>query len=216
MGAAIPKQYLEIADKPLIQWTLEKLDKLGCIERIVIALSPDDNWFESISLNIRTPLETVLGGQERYNSVLNALDELAHQAKDSDWVLVHDAVRPCFAVKDVTRLIQQLEDSQAGGILASRVKDTLKYSGDGKHVSETLDRGNCWLAHTPQMFRFGILRDAMQKAASWPDKITDEASAAEMAGYPVCLVEGLPDNIKITDTSDLRLAEYLLTQESLD
>jgi 2-C-methyl-D-erythritol 4-phosphate cytidylyltransferase len=155
----------------------------------------------------------VAGGAERCHSVLNALDDLAREADPADWVLVHDAARPCLRRADLDRLITELKDDPVGGILAVPVRDTMKGAdGDGR-IRSTLDRAALWHAYTPQMFRLGPLRDALRDAIACGDLVTDDASAMERAGFAPRLIEGHADNIKITRAEDLPLARFYLDMQ---
>jgi 2-C-methyl-D-erythritol 4-phosphate cytidylyltransferase len=161
------------------------------------------------------PLITVTGGGQRYHSVFNALRQLAINALEQDWVLVHDAVRPCLTRQDLDRLIAALKDDPIGGILATPVRDTLKRGNIDGRIAETVDRTELWHALTPQMFRFEVLYTALQTALANLDLVTDEASAVERAGLHPRLIEGQGDNIKITRPEDLALAERILAAQAI-
>lgn len=212
MAAAIPKQYIKLHGKEVLAWTLEVLTSLDFLEKIVLVLHPDDNYFsEKMSADFPDVLQ-VEGGEERQHSVSNGLNFLKTLASDDDWILVHDAARPCVKAEDIHKLINELEDNPVGGILASRVRDTLKQADNSLRVKSTLDRNNYWLAATPQLFRFKLLLDALNSVKASNQIATDEAAAIEALGLPVKLVEGHRDNIKITSSEDLALAEFLLEQ----
>jgi 2-C-methyl-D-erythritol 4-phosphate cytidylyltransferase len=212
MGAAIPKQYIKLHGKEVLAWTLEVLSGLDFLEKTVLVLHPDDKYFsEKMAADFPTVLQ-VEGGEERQHSVSNGLNFLKSLAADDDWVLVHDAARPCVKSDDIYKLLNELEDDPVGGILASRVKDTLKQADDSLQVISTLDRNDYWLAATPQLFRIGLLVDALNNVKETGQIATDEAAAIEAMGLPVKLVEGHSDNIKITSSEDLALAEFLLEQ----
>ncbi|MEP5765353.1 MAG: 2-C-methyl-D-erythritol 4-phosphate cytidylyltransferase [Halieaceae bacterium] len=207
MDAAIPKQYLPLAGQPVLQRTLQAMLDWGLLEKIVIALRrPDENW-EQLPLSDHPQLMTAVGGLERIDSVLAGLDLLEALAQPDDWVLVHDAARPCVSTAAVQQLYTELRDDPVGGLLALPVAETLKRDDGGFRVLETLDRGGLWLAQTPQMFRFGLLHQALRMAARSGVAITDEAAAIEWAGHRPRLVSGDPANIKITRPADLALAE---------
>ena len=144
--------------------------------------------------------------------MLNALEALAEQADEQDWVLVHDAARPCLRAEDIDHLISELNDHPVGGLLAVPVRDTMKRADNNGAIQQTVDRKNLWHALTPQMFRLGDLRDALTKAVSDGIEITDEASAMEHIGKQPKLVKGQWSNIKITHPEDLKLAEFYLEQ----
>ena len=152
----------------------------------------------------------VTGGAERCHSVLNGLEALRQHADLTDWVLVHDAARPCLAVADLDRLMNELADDPVGGLLAAPVRDTLKQADSAGRVATTVDRSRLWHALTPQMFRLGRLRDALNAALARGLLVTDEAGAMEAAGFAPRLIEGRADNVKITRPEDLALAEFYL------
>jgi 2-C-methyl-D-erythritol 4-phosphate cytidylyltransferase len=212
MGAGIPKQYIKLHGKAVLAWTLEVLLGLEFLEKIVLILHPEDTYFsEKMAADFPAVLQ-VKGGEERQHSVSNGLEFLKTLAADDDWVLVHDAARPCVKADDIYKLVQELQDDAVGGILASRVKDTLKHADDSQQVLSTVDRNDYWLAATPQLFRFKLLMDALNNVKKSKKIATDEAVAIEAMGQPVKLIEGHRDNIKITSSEDLALAEFLLEQ----
>lgn len=213
MGAKIPKQYLELDGRLVIEHTLERVLLHPAIDGLYIALSEEDRYWENTEFAKHPDLVRVDGGSERCFSVLNALQALARHAHPDDWVLVHDAARPCLRRADVTHLIQMLESHPAGGLLGMPVRDTMKRTSDTDQVSSTVDRQNLWHAFTPQMFRFGKLYAAMQGAIGAGHLVTDEASAIEWSGEQPLMVEGHPDNIKITRPEDLPLAEFFLRKQ---
>ena len=203
MAADQPKQYLKLLDRPILQWTLEKLAKLN-LESIAVALAPDDERFESIP-NTASVLK-VTGGASRAESVLRALTAIESDA--ADWVLVHDAVRPLVKLEDIHRLIEVAIKNGFGAILAQPVTETLKAVSD-LEVVETLDRSRVWRAQTPQIFPLIELKSAL---SAMPEA-TDEASAMEAAGHRVAVVEGDARNIKITTPIDMAYATLLLREE---
>ncbi len=154
---------------------------------------------------------TAPGGKERADSVLSALRSLREQADDNDWVLVHDAARPCITKQDIEHLIESLKDEAFGGILALSSHDTLKQV-NGDTIQTTIDRSVVWRALTPQMFRYGVLKKALLETEG-NLAVTDEASAVELTGGVAKIVEGRPDNIKITRPEDLALAEFYLERQ---
>jgi 2-C-methyl-D-erythritol 4-phosphate cytidylyltransferase len=179
-----------------------------------VPLSATDIWWAGTNASSDRRIATCVGGHERANSVLNALQALAPKAKDEDWVLVHDAARPCVAPDDLKRLLEKVGAHSVGGLLASPVTDTLKMASPQAPdtVASTVDRRHLWRALTPQVFRYGLLRDALHRALDQGFALTDEASAMEQAGHRPLLVEGRPDNIKITVPADLALAGFILGQ----
>ncbi len=210
MQADRPKQYLSLLGKTVIERTLQRLLLHPRISGAMVAISSGDSWWPEVKVETDKPLWIAEGGDERCHSVLNALQTLSAQAAEQDWVLVHDAARPCLRSEDIDELIRRCEPHPVGGLLAVPVKDTLKRADAVQHVLETVDRTQLWHAQTPQMFRLGELRDALQQALAANALVTDEASAMERAGYAPLLVEGHADNIKITHPEDLTLAELYL------
>ncbi len=213
MGAAVPKQYLTLAGKPVLQHTLERLLAVEEIRHVMVALAADDGRWLQLPAASHPRILTTVGGAERADSVLAGLHALEEIAQDQDWVLVHDAARPCLKPDDVIRLLGHLMDDPVGGILALPSVDTLKQV-EGDAILGTLDRTTVWRALTPQMFRYRLLRDALEQALKAGQVITDESNALEYAGYRPRIVEGSPDNIKITRPEDLPLAEFYLGQRS--
>jgi len=213
MQADRPKQYLEIAGRPLIEYTISQLMADPHIEGVVVAISAEDEYWPTLEITLDKPLWVVEGGVERCHSVLNALQELATRANEEDWVLVHDAARPCVRAEDITQLITKLTHDDIGGLLAVPVRDTMKRAGTNQRVITTEDREGLWHALTPQMFRFGKLRHALEQALEDESLVTDEASAMELAEYEPLLVEGHADNIKVTRPEDLALAAFYLQQQ---
>ncbi len=207
MGASCPKQYLPLAGKFLIEHTLERLLAHPRIERVVVALAADDDFFQTLPVASHPRLMTTTGGCERADSVLNGLSLV-----ESEWVLVHDAARPCITHQDIDRLIHAGLAGD-GAILGSRVRDTMKRSDAAGYIQKTVDRDQLWHALTPQFFRTTLLRDAIQQGQSQGLPITDEASAMELAGWRPLMVEGRADNIKVTRPEDLALAALFLSQQ---
>lgn len=218
MGSEAPKQYLELDGKSLLQHTLERMHRLPHFSRIVVAAAETDSLFISMLQQLPTDLRTRLvvapGGAERMHSVRNALLALQDEARADDWVLVHDAVRPCVRTSDVEKLISVLQDEPAGGLLAVPARDTIKTADATGYVTGTLERSILWQAVTPQMFRYGVLTRALDLAVQTGGQMTDEAAAVEQLGLPVKLVAGRSDNIKITWPEDLLLAAALLTGQA--
>lgn len=213
MGEAIPKQYLRLAGRTVIEHTLLRLGRCRQIAGIVVALAEDDDWWEALSVQCDCPIMTVTGGPERHVSVLNALRRLGDIAGPRDWVLVHDAARPCLRAADLDRLIAALADHPVGGLLGVPVADTLKRADGAGNVLGTLSREGVWRALTPQMFRLDDLRRAIEQAMARHTPITDEAAAIEAMGLAPRVIEGSADNIKITAPQDLALAELFLRHQ---
>ncbi|MEW8506170.1 MAG: 2-C-methyl-D-erythritol 4-phosphate cytidylyltransferase [Candidatus Thiodiazotropha sp.] len=210
MGASMPKQYLGLAGRRVIDHTLERLLGHPRIEGIYLALSPRDELWQTCDFAEDPRIVRVEGGEERCHSVLNALGMLKQQAAEADWVLVHDAARPCLSRNDLDRLIDTLVEHPVGGLLGVPVHDTLKAVGGDGGVERTVSREGLWHALTPQMFRLGPLNQALENAIAKGALVTDDASAMELAGHRPLMVEGDASNIKITRPEDLQLAaDYL-------
>ena len=216
MRTTIPKQYLPLVGRPVIAHALDTLLSYPPVIGLVVAISPGDEWWPEVAASMVTdkPLQVVAGGAERCHSVLNGLETLWKWAHPDDWVLVHDAARPCLTTSDLDRLLAELSDDPVGGLLAVPVRDTLKEVDNAGRVTATVDRSRLWHALTPQMFRLGMLRDALRATLETGWLVTDEAAAIEAAGFAPRLVEGRADNVKITRPEDLALAEFYLTRHS--
>ncbi len=208
MQADKPKQYLSLAGKTVLEHTLARLKQADVFSAIAVAISREDPYWPKLVCSDDEKVITAAGGKERADSVLSALKSLREYASDNDWVLVHDAARPCLTSKDIHLLIDTLKDDEVGGILALSSHDTLK-KVDGLKITETIDRSVIWRALTPQMFRYGLLKHALEATAG-NSAVTDEASALEMQGLQPKIVEGRPDNIKITRPEDLSLAQFYM------
>ncbi|MFA7291573.1 MAG: 2-C-methyl-D-erythritol 4-phosphate cytidylyltransferase [Rhodocyclaceae bacterium] len=207
-GAELPKQYLPLAGRPLIYHTLLALCRSPHIERVLVVLAPDDrHWRAHDWRDLGPKLETVYaGGATRAESVLAGLQAAATAAADDDWVLVHDAARPCLSQAMLDALVNELRDDPVGGLLAVPVADTLKRAGDQNRVAATEPRDGLWQAQTPQMFRYAALHRALEAGCS----VTDEAGAIEATGEAPKLVKGDASNLKVTFPADLALAELIL------
>lgn len=210
MGAGIPKQYLPLAGKTVLEVTLDKLRSVPGIRGIVVAVAADDGHFPT--LECCESVTRVTGGSERADSVYQGLLWLQSQGRDGDWVLVHDAARPCVRVDNIRRLIATAFGENCGAILAAPVADTLK-KASSRHIAHTVNREHLWAAHTPQLFRVGELREALANALGAGVAVTDEASAIEHSGGRVLLVADSRDNIKITQPEDLGFAEQILQHQ---
>lgn len=211
----LPKQYLSLAGKPCLQHVIDTFLGMQEVKGICVALSPTDALFmQFVAPDQR--IFTTAGGAERSSSVLNGLRFIAHSgAGESDWVLVHDAARPCVSVLHIQTLLQTCEQKNVAGLLAVPVTDTIKRQTTNRLVEQTVDRQSLWQAHTPQCARLGALRSAMEIAQRQKLNITDEASALEAAGEDVVLVEDSRDNIKITRPEDVWLAEQILERQAV-
>lgn len=215
MKTDCPKQYLQIAGKTIIEHTLTNLLEHSQVRRVIVVIHPNDEQFAQLPIANHPNVEVVKGGEERSDSVLAGLNHLPH---DEQWVLVHDAARPCFSATNLSTLLQLAEQGSIGGILATPVRDTMKRTievkkNQQKIVYQTESRENLWHALTPQFFKLALLKKALNEASKQKANITDEASAIEFLGEKVILVEGCASNIKITQPEDLLLAEFYLTQK---
>ena len=208
-----PKQYLQLEDKLVIEHTLQRLASHPEIKGIVIAIAQEDEWWPTVSVVVSCPLYVVHGGEQRSHSVLNALDKLSTLVADDTWVLVHDAARPCLRQEDIDRLLSALSNHDVGGLLGLPVNDTVKRTSNDDVIIETIERRNLWRASTPQMFRLVILKSALQALREQNITVTDEASAIEFVGLEPVMVEGHADNIKITVSTDLALAQLFMQQQ---
>src|SRR5512139_2461576 len=206
MGGELPKQYLPLAGRPLIHHALTTLCAYPDISTVFVVLAPGDEQFHQYDWShCGDKLQPLYcGGQTRAESVLNGL--MAAELEPDDWVLVHDAARPCITHALLTRLISELREDPVGGILAAPLADTLKRADAAQRVARTEPREGLWQAQTPQMFRTGLLLQALQAAPS----VTDEASAVEALGLHPKLVASDSSNFKVTYPQDLQMAELLL------
>lgn len=210
MKSDIPKQYLSLNGKTVLEHTLERLLSYPLFEKIVVVLRPDDSHWPTLSISNHLQVLTTTGGLERCHSVLQGLYALREKANENDWVLVHDAVRPCIRHSDIHKLTTQLADHPVGGVLGAPLRNTIKQTTVDRCGVITLDRSRLWEVFTPQMFRYGTLYHALHTAIDNNQAVTDEASAMELMGAMPALVEGRRDNIKITEPADLRLAQFFL------
>ena len=214
-GDALPKQYLDIAGRPLLFHTLLALSKVSRIDGITVVLSPDDNHWKNFPADWALLGDKIwtakVGGNSRGATITNGLNAIAkneNMAAD-DWVLVHDAARPCIRPELIEQFIDELEDDPVGGLLALPLNDTIKFDDGNLRVKKTIPREGLWRAQTPQMFRLGLLRNALLACPA----ATDEAQAIEALGHQPKLVMGDSANLKVTYAPDLKLARMLLTEE---
>ncbi|MGH1471157.1 MAG: 2-C-methyl-D-erythritol 4-phosphate cytidylyltransferase [Cellvibrionaceae bacterium] len=219
-----PKQYLSLAGKTVLENTLHHFLSDEKIERIFLTLNPNDSHWKTLSTSHHSKVEVVEGGEDRHISVFNALKVLKEIADSEDFVLVHDAARPCITPSDIDSLIESTKDHAVGGLLGAPVTDTLKNVGfeplsntdtEEKPLSKpvvlnTINRQTTWSAYTPQIFRFRILYEALRTLVKSETSVTDESMAIEYAGYQPLLVKGRSDNIKVTVPEDLDMAEKIL------
>ncbi len=212
MQADRPKQYLPLVGKTVIEHTLSRLLDTKIFAAIVVAISPEDPYWPDLEISQNEKILTAEGGRERADSVLSGLNFLEGRAADNDWVMVHDAARPCITTEDVCLLLNSAQNHKVGGILALPSHDTLK-NVESDEITATIDRNAIWRALTPQMFRYSALKHALLDAAEKKAVVTDESSAMEFQGLKPKIVEGRPDNIKITRPEDLALATFYLEQQ---
>ena len=217
MGAEIPKQYQMLAGEPLIRHAVRVLCAHARVAQVFVVLAPGDTHFRQIDWSAhKGRLEHLYcGGATRAASVLNGLMAMADAVEPDDWVMVHDAARPCLTHELIGRLLREVSGHDVGGLLAVPLADTLKRASrppsvtkGAEEVETTVARDQLWQAQTPQMFRHGLLLDALRKAGV--DDVTDESSAVERLGYRPRLVTGSPRNLKVTHPEDALLAELIL------
>nr|WP_099092625.1 2-C-methyl-D-erythritol 4-phosphate cytidylyltransferase [Acinetobacter larvae] len=207
------KQYQEIAGQSVLQHSVARLNQLP-LAGYVIACAQQDDYLQTLQFAQPTRMHRCVGGQERVQSVYNALMYLADYAADDDWVLVHDAARPCVHLDNLLELLATAQQTQHSAILATPVRDTLKKAQhQADQIEHTVSREQLWQAQTPQIAQYAVLCRALQRAMADDCLLTDEASALEYCQQPVHLVQGRADNIKITYPEDLLLAEMILIQQ---
>lgn len=204
MASAVPKQYQMLDERTVLEATLSRFLSLKPDYVVVVVSARDDQYLNIPGVSSCT---IVTGGAERSDSVLAGLNALSLVAQQ--WVMVHDAVRPCVRPDDILHLVECVEESDVGGLLAVPVIDTVKAESEGEAVL-TVDRSNLWHAQTPQMFRYGVLVEALRQAGTGGEGATDEAAAVERTGLRPVLVEGHRDNIKITEPGDIELARFFI------
>jgi 2-C-methyl-D-erythritol 4-phosphate cytidylyltransferase len=211
IGDPVPKQYIALAGKPMVFHGLAALAKVARIERIFAVLAPGDpHWARHDWSALGARVEPLFaGGAHRAQSVLNALAALEDRVAKDDWILVHDAARPCIRAELVEQFLDELDDDPVGGLLAMPLADTLKSAAEGQRVAATIPRLNLWRAQTPQMFRYELLRRGLVMRGD----ATDESQAIEALGKAPRLVEGENGNLKVTFAEDLALAEMILARQ---
>jgi len=218
-SASQPKQYARLGSSTVIEHALASFEADPDCAGIVVAVAADDISWSGIAARRTRMLETAIGGEQRAHSVRNALRKLVGRARDDDWIMVHDAARPCFTPVDLQTLKKELAAHPVGGLLAVPLADTLKRALEpgtrASHVDATIDRNGLWRAATPQVFRFGVLLRALEAALEAQRVPTDEAEAIEWTGQRPQLVAGRADNIKVTTAEDLELASAILGRRAL-
>lgn len=212
-GGTTLKQYAHLLGTPVISHSIEAVSKHPAVASVTVALAADDGIFDELVRPDWPSLRTAVGGDSRAQTVLNGLRSIMAAEPDSEWVLVHDAARPCLSRECLDRLVKQGVASEHGAILAVPVSDTLKWAGEDGCIERTVDRSRCWAAQTPQLFRIWELAANLQTALDAGLRPTDEAAAMERKGIRPLLVEGSSSNIKITGAGDLALAEFILQHQ---
>ena len=208
-GARIPKQYTKVSGKTVLEWTIDRLKLCGQFKGLVLVNRKNDPHWDIIKTQRQYRLQVLNGGDERSESILNGLNWIVSNGHPDDWVLVHDVARPIFDLHSINELIDVAVTKDMGSILATRVSDTLRKDlKDG--FTLTLDRQDVWQAQTPQYFKVSDLHRALLTAKENGIHLTDEASAIELIGLPVHLIQGSRLNIKLTYHEDLALIEYFL------
>jgi 2-C-methyl-D-erythritol 4-phosphate cytidylyltransferase len=208
-GHPLPKQYAPLCGRTVIEWALAPFLADTRCAGVVVAIAAADSHWQRLAPRL-AHVEAAPGGAARSDSVRSALLALAGRARAADWVLVHDAARPCLSAADRDHLLKELGAHATGGLLATRAADTLKRAAEDQSVAATLDRTDLWRALTPQMFRYGPLCAALDAAKALGRSPSDEAQAFEWLGEHPALIEGSAANLKVTSLSDLALAEALL------
>ncbi len=215
MAADIPKQYLHCHGKPILYYSLARLQSCDWISAIYVSLSQDDVHWETQLDGLFSKVVTVQGGASRAESVANGLNRALHDYPETTWALVHDAARPCLSQIDLATIYRELTSCQVDGlILADKVNDTVKRANEDDTINTTIDRTWLWRAQTPQVFQLGSLAGALKDLTL--AEITDEASAMEQKGKRIKLVQGSLQNIKVTRPEDLHLAERYLSDWTND
>ncbi|MBE7421978.1 MAG: 2-C-methyl-D-erythritol 4-phosphate cytidylyltransferase [Zoogloeaceae bacterium] len=210
VGGERSKQYQLLAGQPMMRHALAVFCASPRIQRVFVVLAEADGMWERFHWSALGPQLAVLrcGGATRADSVLNGLQAISAFVEPDDWILVHDAARPCLSSGQLDELVDRVGDDAVGGILAIPVADTLKRGTPDRRIEATLPREHLWQAQTPQMFRYGLLREALSRSRA----VTDEAAAVEALGHHPLLVPSDPDNLKVTWPADLALAERILQQ----
>jgi len=213
-GGKVLKQYLPVAGKPVLQHAIEAVRLFPEISGITVVLAAEDNMFDELIGTQTSGVETVTGGASRAESVMNGLHSIRTLHPAADWVLVHDAVRPCMPRMCIKNLLEKGLQNPGGAIMAIPVRDTLKKMNEAGHISQTVDRSGLWAAQTPQLFPLERLYHALESMLEAGEPPTDEAGAMEHSGEQPLLVMGSPANIKITWPDDMAIAEAWLEAQA--
>jgi 2-C-methyl-D-erythritol 4-phosphate cytidylyltransferase len=216
MQGQVPKQYLQLCGKSILEHTLDRLLSFKQIDGVILVLREDDQIWQTLNYQSRKPLITATGGDERQNSVFSGLLKLLKLESADPLVMVHDAVRPLVSHQDLQQLIKSAKQNPAGAILGVPVSDTLKRQDDHSNVAETVERSGLWRAFTPQLFRAKLLLKAFEYVSKYNLPITDDAAAIEALGMRPALVECSAQNIKITHPQDLELATQIMLQQQVE
>ncbi len=212
-GADLPKQYMRIADKTIAQHCIDRLAESAYINDCHLVIAKNDTLAKTLSWAM--PIKFAIGGAERWQSVQSGVQSIAETgANEQDLVVIHDSARPCVQASDIDKVIEVALNQPFGAILAIPVADTLKQVTDNKQIVRTIDRSQLWQAQTPQVFRFGALQKVLTTVHQQNIMITDEASGFEHLGYPIQIVSGSRNNIKITYPEDLDWLNFHLNNQS--
>lgn len=214
-GGTTLKQYAHLNGIPVISHSIEAVSSHPAVETVTVALAADDGIFDELVRPEWPDVRTAVGGDSRARTVLNGLESILAAEPGCEWVLVHDAARPCLPRDALDKLVNAGLASEHGAIMAVPVSDTLKWAGEDGRIDRTVDRTHCWAAQTPQMFRARELAGYLREALDAGFLPTDEAAAMERHGKRPVLVRGSVANIKITGTEDLSLAEFILQQQTV-
>jgi 2-C-methyl-D-erythritol 4-phosphate cytidylyltransferase len=212
LGGTLPKQYLKLDDNAMINHTIMAFLNVSAISRVFVLLSPTDDYWETEGLQESDKLKVLhCGGATRAQTVKNGLAAIAGETNADDWILVHDAARPCITVALVNKLMNELQDDPVGGLLALPIPDTVKKE-ENRRVHSTVPREHLWLAQTPQMFRYGLIQEALAQMGE--SVSTDEAQAVEVLGKSPKLVVGHMSNFKVTYAEDVLFASSILKNKA--
>jgi 2-C-methyl-D-erythritol 4-phosphate cytidylyltransferase len=222
MESSLPKQYLSVMGKTILEHVVTRFLSLSVVAGVVVVVSPEDTIWQTMALSSHPKVKTVMGGKERAHSVLNGLSALHDSLSENDWVLVHDAARPCIKPSDIFYLIERLKEHPVGGLLGLPQQETLKevrsiyeHASGGllANIHKTVDRSLVWIAQTPQMFRFGLLKEALTSAVASGKNVTDEAQAIELKALSAMMVVGSAENIKLTYPDQLKIIRFILSEQ---